>query len=111
MAREFNFWATILRVESAMRDALVIGALYAAVGAIVAALAVKYAEPSSLWDIILWGGVAMAPGNIASSNGEAFFVAGTVHQSWDCFRCNWICVAHMERRDRQRPFALFRRYP
>jgi hypothetical protein len=49
-----------------VRDAIIIGALYAAVGAIVAALAIKYASPSVLWDIVLWGGVALAIGCIAS---------------------------------------------
>ena len=49
-----------------MRDALIIGALYAALGAVVAALAVKFAAPSTLWDIVLWGGVALALGCIAS---------------------------------------------
>jgi hypothetical protein len=49
-----------------MRDAILIGALYAALGAIVAALAVKYAAPSALWDIMLWGGVALAIGCVAS---------------------------------------------
>ena len=49
-----------------MREAFIIGAFYAALGAIVAALAVKYAEPSLLWDIVLWGGVTLAIGCIAS---------------------------------------------
>jgi hypothetical protein len=52
--------------ESSMRDALIIGALYAALGAVVAALAVKFAAPSTLWDIVLWGGVALVLGCIAS---------------------------------------------
>jgi hypothetical protein len=47
-----------------MRESIVIGAtlglLFAAVGAIVAALAVKYATPSVLWDVVLGGGIALS---------------------------------------------------
>ena len=38
-----------------MRDALIIGALYAALGAVVAALAVKFAAPSTLYGISCCG--------------------------------------------------------
>lgn len=45
-----------------MREAvivgLIIGTFFAGVGAVVAALAIKNATPSILWDIILWSGVA-----------------------------------------------------
>jgi hypothetical protein len=45
----------------AMREALIIGLLYAAVGALVTALAAKYAGPL-FWDIIEWGAGAIIVG-------------------------------------------------
>lgn len=38
---------------------VVVGAIFFAAGAIVSALAIKYATSSYLWDAILWGGVAL----------------------------------------------------
>jgi hypothetical protein len=53
-----------------MRDAIIvgfiIGAFFAAIGAIVAALAIKNATPSLLWDLVLWGGVAMLLCSVAT---------------------------------------------
>jgi hypothetical protein len=53
-----------------MREAVIItfigGAFFAALGAMVAALAIKNATPALLWDLVLWGGVAMVIGSIIS---------------------------------------------
>jgi len=53
-----------------MREAIIvgfiIGAFFAAIGAIVAALAIKNATPSILWDLVLWGGVALLFCSIAT---------------------------------------------
>lgn len=53
-----------------MRESIIIGFIvgtfFAAISAIVAALAIKNATPSLLWDIVLWGGVAMLLCSIAT---------------------------------------------
>jgi len=50
----------------------VIGLFFCAVGAIVAALAIKYAAASILWDFILGGGIALALASVATL---AFYVS------------------------------------
>jgi hypothetical protein len=48
-----------------MRDDLLIGLLYAAVGALMTALAAQYAGPQ-FWEVIEWGAVALILGCVAS---------------------------------------------
>jgi hypothetical protein len=48
-----------------MRDAFLIGALYLALGVVVTALAGLYAGPR-FWEALLWGGIALATGCVAS---------------------------------------------
>lgn len=53
-----------------MRDSIivgvVVGTLFFAAGAILTALAIKYATSSDLWDFVLWGGVALMTCSVAT---------------------------------------------
>ncbi len=53
-----------------MREAIIIGiivgALFFAAGAVLSALAIKYATSSLLWDVVLWGSVALMMGSLVT---------------------------------------------